>query len=294
MADSLTLTGYSTALYATWIFVEELRLLLDAGDGVSAHLLGKSRKAQKVAISHADRDHVTGLLQLQQLNARHNRLEVFYPADSRAFPMLRDFCNAFDPWSGPYVTWTAVRPEQDVPLENDLKLKVMRNTHVPAEAGVIKSVSYFVVREVRKLRPELRGMAGEEIGRLRAERGDDATTYVEERGVLAYAGDTGITDPDPWRGCATLIHEATFLREEDMERGDPRKQRHSVLPDVMRMVRDARPDALVLHHFSSRYEKTEILDAVRREVRELGIAFPVFVLSPGEIVDDILKGEPIG
>lgn len=290
MADRLTLTAYSTALYSTWIFAEELRLMFDCGDGAAAHLLGKSRKAQRIAISHSDRDHVTGLLQMQQLNARHNGLEVLYPADSGAMPKLARFCAEFDPWSGPHVTWTPVRPEEDVPLENDLVLKVMRNTHVPAPEGVVKSVSYFVVRQVRKLRPEFRTLAGEEIARLRTERGEEALTYLEERGVLAYAGDTGITAPEPWRGCATLIHEATFLRPEDMDRSPERTQQHSALPDVMAMAREAQPEALVLHHFSSRYAKAEILAEVDRHIREMHINFPVHIIPPGELVVDVLNG----
>jgi len=285
----LRITAYSTALYSTWIFVEDLRLLFDAGDGVSAHLLGKSRKALKVAISHSDRDHVTGLLQLQQLNARQNGMEVFYPADSAYIPALAQFCRQADPWSGPYVSWTPVRPEEDVTLDGDLKLKVMRNTHVPSAPGVIKSVSYFVVRVVRKLRPEFQGLSGEELARL----GSDNVTAPVERGVLAYAGDTGVTDPDPWRGCVTLIHEATFLRPEDMESTKEHVQEHSVLPDVLRMVRDASPEALILNHFSSRYEAEEIRQAVRREAEALRLPFPVFIIPPAEVVNDVLAGPPV-
>lgn len=276
------------------MFAEELRLLFDAGDGVSAHLLGKSRKAERIALTHADRDHVTGLLQLQQLNARpNNPIEVYYPADSRGLTMFAEFCRAFDPWSGPHVAWTPVRPDHDVPLENGLKLKVMRNTHVPSPEGVVKSVSYFLVREVRKLRPELRGLAGEEIARLRAEQGEEALTYVEERGVLAYAGDTGVTLPDPWKGCAILVHEATFLCPEDMEGGRERDQQHSVLPDVLAMSREAGPEALILNHFSSRYHREEIESAVKRTAADLRLPFPVYAIPPGVVVPDVLASEPL-
>ncbi len=50
----LTLTGYSTALFSTWILVEELGILFDCGDGAVSGLLQKSRKARHVFISHAD------------------------------------------------------------------------------------------------------------------------------------------------------------------------------------------------------------------------------------------------
>ncbi|MGV3614353.1 MAG: MBL fold metallo-hydrolase [Fimbriimonas sp.] len=294
MADRLTITAYSTALYSTWVFVEELRLLFDAGDGVTAHLLGKSRKAERVALSHSDRDHVTGLLQLQQLTARAtNRLEVIFPADSGSIPRLAEFCAKFDPWSGPYLSLSPVRPEDEISLGNDLVMKVMVNTHVPAAPGVVKSVSYFVVRRIRKLCPEFRDLPGVEIARLRAERGEEALTFVEERGVLAYAGDTGITSPDPWRGCATLIHEATFLRAEDMDKGPERTQLHSMLPEVLAMAREASPSELILTHFSSRYGEEEIQAEVRRLAQDLRIEFPVHVVPPGRVVEDVLAGRAV-
>src|SRR2546423_5921372 len=56
--DRLTITGYSTALFSTWIFIEEMRLLFDAGDGVMSGLMHKSGKIRHIAMSHADRDHV--------------------------------------------------------------------------------------------------------------------------------------------------------------------------------------------------------------------------------------------
>lgn len=54
-----TISGYSTALFSTWYFIEELGLLFDAGDGVITYLLQKSRKIKYIFISHADRDHLT-------------------------------------------------------------------------------------------------------------------------------------------------------------------------------------------------------------------------------------------
>ena len=45
MADNkLTITGYSTALFSTWYYVDELSLLFDCGDGVTSGLLQKARK----------------------------------------------------------------------------------------------------------------------------------------------------------------------------------------------------------------------------------------------------------
>ena len=76
---NLTITGYSTALFATWYFIEELRLLFDAGDGVAPTLLQKSRKIDHIFLSHADRDHVTGLLRLNELIARDRAPSAIFP-----------------------------------------------------------------------------------------------------------------------------------------------------------------------------------------------------------------------
>ena len=87
MSRQLTITGYSTALFSTWYFVSEFGILFDCGDGASSGLLQKSRKVKHVFISHADRDHLAGLLQFNQLNARPE-LKIYFPKDSGSFPAL--------------------------------------------------------------------------------------------------------------------------------------------------------------------------------------------------------------
>ena len=93
----LTITAFSTALFSTWYFIDELGILFDAGDGVSAHLLQKARKVKHAFISHADRDHISGLIQFNQLNARDGFPKIYYPKDSGSFPALADFAAKFDP-----------------------------------------------------------------------------------------------------------------------------------------------------------------------------------------------------
>ena len=94
--QKLTISGFSTALFSTWYFIDELSLLFDCGDGVCAGLLQKFRKIKHVFLPHADRDHVTGLLQFSQLNSRPG-LKICYPRDSGTFPALQEFTAKFDP-----------------------------------------------------------------------------------------------------------------------------------------------------------------------------------------------------
>ncbi len=90
------ITGYSTALFSTWYFWEDAGVLFDCGDGVASGLLQKARKIKHVFISHADRDHLAGLLQFNQLNARPG-LKIYFPKDCGSFPALAEFSKHFDP-----------------------------------------------------------------------------------------------------------------------------------------------------------------------------------------------------
>ncbi|HVU94591.1 MAG TPA: hypothetical protein VHE34_05170 [Puia sp.] len=110
----LTITGYSTALFSTWYFVEEWGVLFDAGDGLIPALLQKSRKTDHAFISHADRDHLTGLIQFNQLNARPGFPVMYYPKDAKFFPVLEAFSRQFDLLARSCDNWGADRPGEPV------------------------------------------------------------------------------------------------------------------------------------------------------------------------------------
>ncbi len=293
MSQKITITAYSTALFSTWIFIDQWRLLLDAGDGVCAGLLQKTGKIHTIAVTHSDRDHLAGLLQLLQLNARQGLPHIFYPADCGSFPALAEFIEKFDPHTTGQATWTALKPGDVVPLVQGHKLRTASSFHFTDAGDQVKSLSYFVVREVRRLKPECVGLAQTELIRLRQDRGVEEISQVFEEPLLAYSGDTIVRSADTWRGYKILIHEATYLDHEDAGDQSGRRNQHSVLPDVLEMARQAGPQILVLTHFSPRYNVEEVLEAVRQGCRSLNLVFPVHVVPPGEIVRDVLSAEPV-
>ena len=292
MGDRYTITGYSTALFSTWIFVEQLGLLLDAGDGVCAGLLQKSRKVKKVAVTHPDRDHLTGILQLQQLNAQDGVPEIFYPADCGSFPALAKFCRDFDPGRGEQVTWSPVKPGDRRDLAGNYKLEVIANGHFHDKPGQVKSIGYIVARQTRKLKPEFAGMPQGQLAELAQQQGKDYLMQVGEERVLGYSGDTDVAAPTTWSGCEILIHEATFLDAKGTGDREDRHQ-HSFLPDVLKMAAEAGPKHLILNHFSSRYTHEEIVAAIQKGAASLGLPFPVYAILPGEIARDILSRVPV-
>ena len=287
MTRHLTITGYSTAMFATWYFVSEYGVLFDCGDGVSAGLLQRSRKIQHVFISHADRDHVAGLLQFNQLNARPG-LKIYYPKDCQSFPFIADFSAKFDPQvSG--TQWVPLERGQEVYIRQDVVVRAIENRHVPTDGTVTKSLSYFVDAVSRKLKPEFASLSGSEIGAARKEHGNTAITDESRSTKLVYSGDTPIEVDGRYNNTEVLIHEATFLTEAEIDPDNPKRNKHSSLDQVMRMVAGSDIKQLILGHFSSRYSNEQIDEAIDREIQLHGITIPVSRVHPAKLVRDILN-----
>ena len=287
-----TISGYSTALFATWYFIDELDLLFDAGDGVVAGLTQKSGKIKHIFISHADRDHLTGLLQLVQLNARDGFPKIYYPASSSSFPALQAFSAAFDQHKFP-IPWIPVGPNDRIQIGKDLYVRPIENEHVRHRSDQIKSLSYIVEKTKQKLRPAFADLTGTEIGALRKTHGDEYVMETVTEKILAYSGDTPIAHDGRWDNVEILIHESTLLRSTDVADFESRGNRHSTLEEVMEMVSITKPKALILGHFSARYNADEI----DRTIADLGnhyqLNFPIYRLLPGEVYRDVLNSPPI-
>lgn len=284
------ITSYSTALFSTWVFVEELGLLFDAGDGVMAHLLQKSRKIKQVFISHADRDHLNGLPQFYQLNAREGFPKIYYPRDSGSFPAMHSFLQKFDPHLIG-TEWIPIAEKMEFAVKGDYFVESIRNGHILADDKITKSLSYKVLEKKRKIKEEFLGLSGKEIAALIKEKGKDFLTKEKRETVFGYSGDTPVEEYERWENTKILMHEATFLSREDGQKNHANK--HSNLEDVLEMVAALNVEKLILSHFSSRYSKEDIDQAIRANCKKYKIDIPVFRILPGEVHRDILEGEAV-
>lgn len=278
----INLSSFSTALFSTWHFIDEWDLLFDAGDGLTAILGSKTRKIRHVFLSHADRDHVTGLLQFMQLNGRPQGLQVYYPKDCGTFPALQEFSRRFDPHIL-QADWKGISAGDEIGISNDLLVKAVRNEHIPAPPGRQKSFGFIVQRRRRKLREEFAALDGKAIALLRKEKGDDAVMEDARDDLFAYSGDTPVDHDLPWKNVHTLLHEATFVDPADMDPDNPRKNKHSTLQQVMAMVAQTEVKQLVLSHFSSRYDEKQIRKAVENAMKLNQVTIPVELILPGRV-----------
>ena len=289
----LTITGYSTALFATWYFIEELDMLFDAGDGVVSGLLQKSRKVKHVFLSHADRDHLTGLLQFNQLNARPQFPVMYYPKDAQSFKALEAFTRQYDKQVAQTI-WQPVQPGDRLWIKGDMYyVEPIRNGHVVTDNSIIKSLSYKVFQTKRKLKQEFTLLSEEEIRQLSFQRGKENISEEVSHCILAYSGDTPVEDWERWNHCETLIHEATFLGDGDDIKLRTHGNRHSNVEEVIDMVSHLTIGNVILGHFSSRYTNEQIKKRVLTLCEKYALQAKLFLVLPGETVTDILSSQPV-
>ncbi|WP_299767023.1 MBL fold metallo-hydrolase [uncultured Dokdonia sp.] len=290
----LNITAYSTALFSTWINIEELGLLFDAGDGVTSGLLQKSGKIKYVFITHPDRDHINGIFQLYQLNARKEYPKIYYPKDSGSFSAMKDFLYKFDTHIQG-AEWHPIKHLDTIEIRNDLFVEAIRNEHVAVPQNVSKSLSFKLYQTKQKLKKEFSHLDGNSIKEMISLHGRDHLMETIHTNILSYAGDTPVDDYNKWDHSGILIHESTFLQDEGNTIVKSRKGRnkHSKLNEVLEMVSNITIDRLILQHFSSRYSKKEINENVIKLCKYYNIKVPVHVIYPGEIHRDILNSKPL-
>jgi len=287
-----TISGYSTALFSTWYFIEELGLLFDCGDGLTAALLQKSRKIENVFISHADRDHLTGLLQFNQLNARQGLPVIHFPKDSGSFPAMRDFSIKFDPHAMGTI-WKPIIAKEKIWIKKDVYVEAVKNNHVQTTENSYKSLGYKVVQVKSKLKPEYVNLPGSEIKKIIEALGKDATHVKIETVLLSYSGDTPCENFEHWNHSKILIHEATFLGLEEDKNIQKHGDKHSNLEDVIKSVAAINIGRLILGHFSSRYSNEKIDTSIVALCEKYRIQIPVYRLLPGQVAKDIFSGPAI-
>lgn len=92
---------------------------------------------------------------------------------------------------------------------------------------------------------------------------------------ITYSGDTApIVFPLETKGSTLLIHEATFLNDED--RGETL---HSTLDDAVRAARDMGAHQLVLTHINARYGDDEVTDAAHNADPGILVAYDLMEIE---------------
>lgn len=293
--DPPRLIVFSTPLISTWVLDETHRVLFDVGDGATAMLEGKIQRVRLIALTHAHRDHIAGLPQMLNLRggaaaASGEPLRVVHPDGSGSFLAMSRFLSHFDQATAGRVEWQTWRPGDRTALDETRFLRAYATRHIPiADTARFYSLGYQIGRTVERLKPELRDRTQSELDRLRAQGGRAAITTQEEEILFTVSGDTTTLPPETLAGSRFLLHECTFLDNDELRCSEARERghEHSCLGDVLDLAQEAGVERLALYHISKRYTDDDILRAVRTECARRDLRAKVSVALPGRVCVDV-------
>lgn len=245
---NLSVTGWSRAGTQTWFRVQPPRIAFDVGRG-AVELAG----ARDLFLSHGHLDHALGvpfvLSHRTERNGRGSR--VFCPAEIvEPLAALIDAAARLEETTYDYEL-VGLAPGDRVAVGAKHTVEAFATDHV------VPSLGYHLEETHQRLKPELRGLPGEEIGRRRA-AGESVETE-ERRILLTYCGDTaaGVFAAEPRLfDSPVLLMECTFLDAAHRQPADLYKHMH--LDDLAAVADRFRNESILLHHLSRRYTVAEM------------------------------------
>ncbi|MCC6753853.1 MAG: ribonuclease Z [Saprospiraceae bacterium] len=263
--------------------VNERLYLIDCGEGTQFQLRKygvRISRIRQIFITHLHGDHVyglPGLITTFQLMRRTEKLEIFGP------PGIQTFCDQVLGWTTSQLQFELIcrelRELNGVQCFDD---EAVRVSALPLEHKVpCAGYLFSEKRERRKLDTErLRADGIPEICWRSLERGEDvllpdgrrlahakySTSPLPGRS-FAYCSDTIYTRALlPYlKGVDLLYHETTFLHELE---ATAKEYGHSTTVQAAELAREAGVRAMLIGHYSARYEDPEMLAQECRSVYE--------------------------
>jgi ribonuclease Z len=245
----------STARLYTWHYIEELKVLIDCGDGVVRELKEKITGLKHIFLTHSDRDHNSSLRRVLELCSRTCTPNIYYPADCPDAIKLKEFIQSFDdnPIEDKY--WIPVKNKDEFTIRKDVIVKCHTNNHIITDTSENLSFGFKFYQVRNKLKSEFVGLSGSELGQLR--NANVNITSEVRVGLFGFSGDCMLNHTD-WCDVESLVHECTFINKSD----DPtNKHRHTFVEDLTRLSQ-TNIKHLVLTHVSTRYKNDEFHNAV--------------------------------
>ena len=282
------LLGYSKGLFSNWLWHRTLHLVVDAGEGLQLGLASRVLAPTHLAITHGHADHTLGLpgfvaARRFGIGDPDKPLTIVHPENSRGVDVMRGTLERQWPREQFPLTWVPAKAGVEVDLGKNKALRAFSADHASADLAL----GYMVLERRRRLKAEFQGAAEADIRRLVSERGRDALMEEYRQVLFAHTGDSMPIDPAIVRHADILVHDATFLIEEDR-----RDRIHATTAEAIAVGREAGVRTLVLQHLSVRYERDEAIPALRKQVRELGFEGECWLLDGGNLAKLSAAGRP--
>lgn len=284
------LSGYSKALYSSWVFYKPDHLLIDCGEGAATTLGNGGYAIEKVLLTHGHIDHISGLPSLLWSRAagmgdNEKPLEIFYPRDDVFVADMQTYLERTTARLPFDLKWTPLDAASEIALgqpqstaSGGASLRHKRRVQTFATQHIRErlTLGYKIVETRRRLKSQWAHLSQQE---LRAKAQNDGPQAMRELSedyeapLAAFSGDTLPLAVDEVRGCELLLHEATIL-----DAGERKHQWHATLDEAIGVGVEAEVGTLVLYHFSGRYNWSEIRAAVAKTAARQNANLPIWGL----------------
>ena len=268
------LSGFSIAKYSTWFYYKPDHILFDAGEGISVSMRNMIYGIKYVFLTHGHGDHIAGLPGLLRSRAssmgdKAKPLQIFYPQGDRNIAHLQQYLKdsvgrlPFD------VNWEELRGGERIPLAACRSIEAFPSNHTN---GTI-TLGYRILEHRVRLMPCYRRLPQAELMELIKNQGKQRLSESYDHALLCFSGDSMPLSVATIANCEVLLHDATFLTEEDRD-----DDTHATVDEVLQLASQAEVAALGLFHFSARYRHQQILEKIQQAMRLYKINIPVFYI----------------
>ncbi|EYU35879.1 hypothetical protein ABFS82_09G034200 [Erythranthe guttata] len=270
--EGYSIDGLSIAGHETCVILPTLNLAFDIGKCPQ-----RAVSQQFLFISHGHMDHIGGLPMYVATRGLYRMAPptIFVPKVIKEnVEKIFEAHRAMD-HSELNHTLIGLDVGEEFYLRRDLKVRAFRTYHV------IPSQGYIVYSVRQKLKQEYVGLTGAEIKNLKQSGVEITDTYTSPE--VAFTGDTMsdfIVDPENIDALRAkiLIMESTFV-EDSSKVEDAREYGHTHLSEIIGYADMFQNKAILLIHFSARYQ----LDVIEKAISGLPppLAGRVFALTKG-------------
>lgn len=262
MNNELNISIFSKALYSSWCYVPQHKILFDCGEGAATAIGNSLANIERIFIGHNHADHTLGLpsvvgcrnsgrgISRNKETQDHNKpLTIYYPKDNTHINALFDFVMGRNANYLRYkITFVGIEDGFELDLGNKQYIRAFSMYHQKNAS----TLGYVIYENRNRLKPEFRGQDIPSL--LKNGLSKDSINESYRANLFAYCLDAyDIKDYSQLWDCKDVIMDCTFMNEKDRD-----DMTHFTLDEAYKICKDNGVKKMYAAHLSGRYDYNEV------------------------------------